>query len=79
MGILPLRYSTESCGFDQTFEDFKQGAALTDEEADALNKKSAKMAVFLKAPERVEKIVKDIAAHFLTALWLATAQLYLID
>ncbi|MDM8543017.1 type I restriction endonuclease subunit R [Desulfococcaceae bacterium HSG9] len=49
---------------DKAFEDFKQESALTDEEADALNKKSAKMAVFLKAPERVEKIVKDIAAHF---------------
>ena len=49
---------------DQAFEEFKQEAALSDEEADALNKKSAKMAAFLKAPERVAKIVKDIARHF---------------
>ncbi|MCS6283773.1 MAG: HsdR family type I site-specific deoxyribonuclease, partial [Dolichospermum sp.] len=49
---------------DKLFEDFKEDAALTDEEADALNKKSAKMAAFLKSPERVSKIVKDIASHF---------------
>jgi type I restriction enzyme R subunit len=49
---------------DKLFEDFKEEAELTDEEADALNKKSAKMAVFLKSPERVSKIVKDIASHF---------------
>lgn len=49
---------------DQAFDDFKQEAALSDEEADALNKKSAKMAAFLKAPERVAKIVEDIATHF---------------
>jgi len=50
---------------DQAFTEFKESAALTDEEADALNKKSAKMAEFLKAPERVEKIVEDIAVHFM--------------
>jgi len=49
---------------DQAFEEFKQEAALSDEEADALNKRSAKMAAFLKAPERVAKIVEDIARHF---------------
>ncbi len=49
---------------DQLFENFKEAAALTDEEADALNKKSAKMAAFLKSPERVSKIVEDIANHF---------------
>ena len=49
---------------DKAFEEFKQSAALTDEEADVLNKKSAKMSAFLKSPERVEKIVKDIADHF---------------
>lgn len=49
---------------DAAFEEFKESAALTDEEADALNKKSAKMAAFLKSPERVEKIVEDIATHF---------------
>ena len=49
---------------DKAFAEFKESSALTDEEADALNKKSAKMAAFLKAPERVAKIVKDIATHF---------------
>ena len=49
---------------DKAFADFKESAALSDEEADALNKKSAKMAAFLKAPERVAKIVEDIAKHF---------------
>jgi len=49
---------------DQAFQDFKEEAALSDEEADALNKKSAKMAAFLKSPERVAKIVEDIAKHF---------------
>ncbi len=49
---------------DAAFAEFKESAALTDEEADLLNKKSAKMAAFLKAPERVAKIVADIATHF---------------
>lgn len=49
---------------DKAFDEFKESAALTDEEADALNKKSAKMSAFLKSPERVAKIVEDIANHF---------------
>lgn len=49
---------------DRAFAAFKEEAALTDEEADALNQKSAKMAAFLKSPERVAKIVEDIAQHF---------------
>ena len=49
---------------DKAFAAFKDEAALTDEEADALNQKSAKMAAFLKSPERVAKIVEDIAKHF---------------
>ncbi len=49
---------------DKAFTDFQEASALTDEEADALNKISAKMAAFLKAPERVERIVKDITEHF---------------
>jgi type I restriction enzyme R subunit len=49
---------------DKLFKDFKEEASLTDEEADALNKKSAKMAAFLKSPERVAKIVEDISIHF---------------
>ncbi|CAA6812664.1 MAG: Type I restriction-modification system, restriction subunit R (EC [uncultured Aureispira sp.] len=49
---------------DKAFAEFIESAALTDEEADALNRKSAKMASFLKSPERVAKIVEDIATHF---------------
>lgn len=49
---------------DQAFAAFKEAAALTDEEADLLNQRSAKMAAFLKTPERVAKIVEDIARHF---------------
>ncbi len=49
---------------DKAFAEFKESTALSDEEADALNKKSAKMAAFLKSPERVAKIVEDIAKHF---------------
>ncbi|MGV3523464.1 MAG: type I restriction endonuclease subunit R [Candidatus Sericytochromatia bacterium] len=49
---------------DLAFAQFQEEAALSDAEADALNKKSAKMAAFLKSPERVARIVEDIAAHF---------------
>jgi type I restriction enzyme R subunit len=49
---------------DKAFQEFQDSSALTDEEADALNQKSAKMAAFLKSPERVSKIVEDIAKHF---------------
>jgi type I restriction enzyme R subunit len=49
---------------DKAMAEFKESAALSDEEADALNQKSAKMAAFLKSPERVAKIVEDIAGHF---------------
>lgn len=49
---------------DKAFAELKDSAGLTDEEADALNQKSAKMAAFLKSPERVSKIVADIAEHF---------------
>lgn len=49
---------------DKAFAEFKEASALTDEEADALNRKSAKMSEFLKSPERVSKIVEDIGKHF---------------
>lgn len=39
-------------------------ADLTDEERDALSKHAAKMAVLLKAPERVQAVCADIAQHF---------------
>lgn len=49
---------------DKLFKELKEEAALSDEEADALSRKAAKMATFLKAPERVSKIVNDIVTHF---------------
>src|SRR5690606_15860364 len=49
---------------DEAFDQLKSSADLTDEDADLLNKKSARMSAFLKSPERVAKIVKDIAIHF---------------
>jgi len=68
---LPLHFEprlvdvhVDKATLDKAFAEFKESAALTDEEADALNQKSAKMAAFLKAPERVAKIVADIATHY---------------
>ena len=68
---LPLHFEprlvdvhVDKAALDIAFAEFKERAALSDEEADALNQKSAKMAAFLKAPERVEKIVEDISLHF---------------
>lgn len=49
---------------DQLFKELKDSAALDDEEADALSKNAAKMAAFLKSPERVQTIVEDIVTHF---------------
>ena len=49
---------------DAAFATFKDAKGLTDEEANALNQKAAKMSTFLKAPERVEKVIQDIAEHF---------------
>ena len=49
---------------DKAMAAFKETQALSDEEADALNQRSAKMAAFLKSPERVSKIVEDIANHY---------------
>ena len=49
---------------DKLFKELKEEAALNDEEADALSKKAARMSAFLKSPERIELIVKDIIKHF---------------
>lgn len=49
---------------DKLFKDLKDEAALSDEEADALSKKAAKMSAFLKSPERVRTIVEDIVQHY---------------
>lgn len=50
---------------DKAYKDMVEQASLSDEEADILSKKAAQMSVFLKSPERVQKIVEDIATHFL--------------
>lgn len=60
--LVDVHVDTES--LDKAFAEFVENAALTDEEADALNQKSAKMSTFLKSPERVSQIVEDIATHF---------------
>ena len=49
---------------DADFQKLVEAASLNDEEADALSKKAARMSAFLKSPERVQKIVTDIAKHF---------------
>jgi len=49
---------------DKVFKDLKDEVGLSDEEADALSKKAAKMSAFLKSPERIAVIVDDIAHHF---------------
>jgi len=49
---------------DKLFKELKDEMQLSDEEADALSKKAAKMSAFLKSPERVQTIVKDIVQHF---------------
>ncbi|WP_018477018.1 type I restriction endonuclease subunit R [Pontibacter roseus] len=49
---------------DKLFKELKDEAALSDEEADALTKKAAKMSAFLKSPERVQTIVEDIVQHY---------------
>jgi len=54
----------DNASLDKAMAEFQENAALSDEEADALNQKSAKMSAFLKSPERVSIIVKDITNHF---------------
>ncbi|MBC8198123.1 MAG: HsdR family type I site-specific deoxyribonuclease [Candidatus Marinimicrobia bacterium] len=49
---------------DKAYKAMVEQASLSDEEADILSKKAAQMSVFLKSPERVQKIVDDIALHF---------------
>ena len=47
---------------DQAYAELSGG--LSDLDRDNLAKKASKMAVFVKAPERIEAICKDIAQHF---------------
>ncbi len=49
---------------DELFAQLVEEAALSDEQADALSRQTAKMSAFLKAPERVAAIVEDISRHF---------------
>ncbi len=49
---------------DKLFKELKEESALSDDEADALSRRAAKMATFLKSPERIKKIVNDIVTHF---------------
>jgi len=49
---------------DKLFKELKDEMQLSDEQADALSKRAAKMSAFLKSPERVYTIVKDIIQHF---------------
>ena len=60
--LLDLHVDDKS--LEAAMKDFAESSALSDEEADKLNQKSAQLNVFLKAPERVSAIVKDIANHF---------------
>ncbi|MDC1209509.1 HsdR family type I site-specific deoxyribonuclease [Pseudomonadota bacterium] len=61
--LLDVHVDTKA--IDMAFANLKETAGLTNEEADALNQTSAKMSAFLKAPERVKKIVHDIAVHYM--------------
>ena len=68
---LPLHFEprlvdihVDSDSIDEAFKQLTESASLSDEEADALSKKAAKMSAFLKSPERVQTIVEDIAQHF---------------
>ncbi|MDB4737340.1 type I restriction endonuclease subunit R [Verrucomicrobiales bacterium] len=49
---------------DEAFRELTDSAALSDEQADTLSQKAAKMSAFLKSPERIQTIVEDIAKHF---------------
>lgn len=49
---------------DRLFKEMADDAGLSDEQSDALSKKAAKMSSFLKSPDRVTTIVKDIANHY---------------
>ena len=49
---------------DKLFKEMSEEAGLSDEQSNALSKKAAKMSSFLKSPERVTTIVKDIANHY---------------
>ena len=49
---------------DKAYKEMTEQASLSDMEADLLSRKAAQMSVFLKSPDRVNTIVKDIAKHY---------------
>jgi len=68
---LPLHFEprlvdihVDKAAMDEGFEALRKSAELSDEDADSLSQKAAKMSAFLKSPERVETICADIARHF---------------
>ena len=58
--LVDLRVDQDA--IDEAYEEIT--ADLTDEERDKLSKQAAKMAVLLKAPERLSAVCADIAQHF---------------
>lgn len=57
-------YHIDKQDLDTAFKELT--ADLSDEDRNHLSKKAANMAIFLKSPERVSTIVKDIVQHFQT-------------
>lgn len=55
-------YHIDTEGLDIAFKELAND--LTESDRNKLSQKAAKMSVFLKAPERVRKIVNDIVEHF---------------
>ena len=55
-------YHIDKDSLDVAFKEMAND--LSEQDQNKLSQKAAKMAVFLKSPERVKTIVKDIAEHF---------------
>ena len=52
----------DQAAIEEAYKELTEG--LTDEDRDKLGKAAAKMAVLVKAPERIQAICADIAAHY---------------
>ncbi len=57
-----LDLHVDQAAIEETWQELT--SRLTDEDRDLLGKHAAKMAVLVKAPDRVEKVCADIARHF---------------
>jgi type I restriction enzyme R subunit len=57
-----LELRVERAAIDEAFKQLTD--RLTDEDQDQLAKRAAKLAVLVKAPERVRRICEDIASHY---------------